>query len=94
MRHYKFIGDTLKKHMREMTPAELARITGVPAMTIGRIIHGQTRPQIDTLERIAQGIKVPLPALVCDDPELRQLIIDLANKTPDERQALKTLLKI
>lgn len=80
--------------MDSMSPAELQRSTGVPAMTIGRILKGEGSPQIDTLERLAKGLGVPLAAIVCEDELLKYLILKLAAMSRDDLVAIKTVLKL
>ena len=93
MGNYKYMRDNIKVYMGDMTPAELSRIIGLPAMTIHRVIGEETIPRIDTVDRIAKGLKIPLPAIVCENELLRHLIIELFKMSPSELHAIKLLLK-
>ena len=88
------IGTNLKQIMGDISPADLHRMTGVPAMTIGRILKGEVSPQIDTLHKLAKGLNVPLALLVCDDELLKEIIKKLSSMSRDELKAVKTILKI
>lgn len=93
MKQYKYIGENIQSFLKDMSPAELSRISGVPAMTIGRTIRNETIPEIDTLIHIAKGLNVPVSAIVCENQIIRDLIIELYNMPPDKLHAAKTFLK-
>lgn len=42
-------------------------MTGVPKTTVQRIASGQRSPRMDTLEKIAKGLKVPFSSLYYTD---------------------------
>ena len=94
MKGHTTLGENLKHFMGNMSPAELHRITGVPAMTIGRILKDEVNPQIDTLERLAKGLDIPVSALVSNDEVLKKIILKLASMPLDELNAVKTILKL
>ncbi len=59
-----------------LTQAELARRTNLPAATISRIVSGQrTNPRLDTLERIAGALSIPVDYL-CDRGSQADDILD------------------
>lgn len=86
------ISEKIKFFMGEMSAADLSRVSGVEAMTIGRILKGEVNPRIDILEKIAMGLKIPLPVLVCKDQELYNIILLLSSAPSNKLQAVKTLL--
>ena len=94
MKNIKCVGENLKYFMGEMSPTELERISGVPAMTIGRILKEDGSPRCSTLERIAKALKIPLPALVCSDETLRHIIIGLSTMPQDDLKGVRKLLKL
>ena len=60
------IGERIAELMNglELTQAELARKTELPAATISRIISGQrNNPRLETLQRLAGALSVPVDCL-------------------------------
>lgn len=59
------IGECLKeiRSARQLTLDDAARLTGVSKPMLGQIERGQSSPTINTLWKIATGLKVPLSAL-------------------------------
>lgn len=51
----------------KLTIRQVAIITGVPKTTIQRIANEQISPRMDTLEKIAKGLKVPFSTLYRSD---------------------------
>jgi transcriptional regulator with XRE-family HTH domain len=94
MKRFDHIGVNIKDAMGEMNAAELSRISGVPAMTIGRILKGQVIPSLDILDRLAHALKIPLSAIIAEDKELEYIILRLARMTTTGFNAIKTILKI
>lgn len=58
------IGERLKeiRTLRQLTLEEAAKITGVSKPMLGQIERGQSAPTINTLWKIATGLKIPLSA--------------------------------
>lgn len=56
------IGDRLKeiRIRRQMSLENVAELTGVSKPMLGQIERGQSTPTINTLWKIATGLKVPL----------------------------------
>ena len=48
---------------KNLTIRQTSILTGVPRSTISDIITGKTMQRIDTLEQLAEGLKVSLKAL-------------------------------
>jgi len=59
------------KHLK--TQVALARISGVPQATVGRIIRGEVDPQAGNLQRLARALRMPLAALarMAEDAEMQ-----------------------
>lgn len=59
------VGERLKelRMLRQLTLDDAARLTGVSKPMLGQIERGQSSPTINTLWKIATGLKVPLSAL-------------------------------
>jgi transcriptional regulator with XRE-family HTH domain len=94
MKNNNYIGDNIRYFMGDMTKAQLSRITGLRAMTIGRVLKGEESPQVNTLKPIAKGLGVPLAAIVCEDSMLRYFIVKLAGQSHEDLEALKKILKL
>lgn len=62
---------SLRKQMR-LKQANFARLTGVSEDTIGLIERGEISPRLDTLNKIAEKLNVPLAKLLNFD-EMRHL---------------------
>jgi len=60
------VGEQIKKARRAkgMTQAQLARSAGILRPNLSRIEAGKHRPTLDTLEKIAAGLKLPVVDLV------------------------------
>lgn len=59
------VGERMKelRRLRQLTLDDVARLTGVSKPMLGQIERGQSSPTINTLWKIATGLKVPLSAL-------------------------------
>ena len=64
------IGSRLReaRKMRGLTVAELARRAGMKRPNLSRLEHGRHRPSLDTLERLAEALEVPVARLVARQP--------------------------
>lgn len=58
--------DQLKKLMKQkqISAYRLAKLTGLHQITIWRLLHGKTTPQLQTLERIARVLGVKVSELI------------------------------
>ena len=59
------LGEYMYKN--NLTTRQVAIMTGIPKTTIQRIASNQTSPRMDTLEKIAKGLKVPFWTLYESD---------------------------
>ena len=65
-KHMKILlGDYMYQH--NLTARQVAICTGVSKSAINRIANNQISPRMDTLERIAKGLKVPFSSLYLTD---------------------------
>ena len=86
------IGDRLHsvRQQKELSRIQLALRTGLQEYVLRDIENGITIPDLDTLERLAAGLNVPLVKLFCegdDPPEFvnlpgRKTADEIANATP------------
>lgn len=70
------IGDRLKeiRILRKMSLEEVAKMTGVSKPMLGQIERGQSTPTINTLWKIATGLKVPLSSF-CRQKETQYRLV-------------------
>lgn len=52
------------RHIKGMTQAQLARAAGILRPNLSRVESGKHRPSLETLERIAAALKIPVVDLV------------------------------
>ena len=72
------IGDRLRllREQKELSQGDLEKRTGLLRCYISRIENGHTVPAVDTLEKLARGLEVPMYQLFYDGdkpPELPHL---------------------
>ncbi|MEE0777284.1 MAG: helix-turn-helix transcriptional regulator, partial [Bacillota bacterium] len=72
------IGERLKatRRNRNMTLDEVAAATGVSKPMLGQIERGQSSPTVNTLWKIATGLKLPLSAFL-QEQKTEYTIVDL-----------------
>jgi transcriptional regulator with XRE-family HTH domain len=68
----KQLGINLRKlrQEREISMQELSEITEVSKLTLGNIERGEANPSLSVLWKIANGLNVPLSALIRDEEEV------------------------
>ena len=54
-------------HEKNLTHRQVEILTGVPRSTLSDIISGRTSPRMDTMERLAAGLKVHISDLYESD---------------------------
>ena len=52
---------------KNLTRRQVEILTGIPRSTISDIISGRTSPRMDTLEKLAIGLKVHISDLIKSD---------------------------
>ena len=72
------IGERLKeiRNSRQLTLDDVAKITGVSKPMLGQIERGQSSPTINTLWKIATGLKIPL-SFFCKQEEADFQVVGL-----------------
>jgi len=79
-----------------MSKRQLALKVGVDASFITHIEAGRKRPSLDTIEKVAEVLGMPLPLLMllsADPSELKGIATDHAGVLGDRLATLVTLLK-
>ena len=70
------IGSNLKRLRtdRKLSLSNLSTLSGVSKVMIGQIERGQSNPTINTIWKIANGLKVPYTALI-DEPVSKTMLV-------------------
>lgn len=55
------LGEIMYK--KNLSVRQVSRLTGVPSSTINDIMNGRSIPRLDTLEKIAEGLKIHISDL-------------------------------
>jgi len=68
------IGDRLKalRVQKNMSQGDIEKRTGLLRCYISRVENGHTVPSVDTLERLAQALQVPMYRLFTDDEHVKK----------------------
>ena len=68
------IGDRLRalREEKKFTQGEIEKRTGLVRAYISRVEHGHTVPAVETLEKFARALEMPLYLLLCRFVDLRQ----------------------
>lgn len=83
---------------RGWTEYRLARASGLSDSTIKNIFKRNTQPTIDTLESICRGLGITLSQFFADGdvveltPDLKTLFDGWVNLTPEQKQAVLTMV--
>lgn len=80
------IGDRLRKLREEkkLSQGDIEKRTGLLRCYISRVENGHTVPAIETLEKLARALEVPLYQLFYEGEEPPKLPNLLKRKTPDD----------
>ena len=64
--------ENIRYFMREhsLSVQELADRAGMKRGAVSRIIHGHHSPNVDTVERIAEALQVPIESIFTDNKKL------------------------
>jgi transcriptional regulator with XRE-family HTH domain len=77
------IGDRLRelRKAKNLTQADVEHRTGLFCCYISRVENGQTVPAVETLEKFARGLEVPMYQLFYDGEEPPKLPADNRSET-------------
>ncbi len=80
------IGDPLRelREEKKLSQGDIEKRTGLLRCYVSRVENGHTVPAIDTLEKLAQALEVPLYQLFYEGDEPPKLPDLLRRKTSDE----------
>jgi len=88
---------TLRKE-RSLTQQQMAEIVGVHVNSLKKYENEQAQPSLDALKKIALALHVSTDFLLFDEherepnDELKQQFEAVAQMSPEDKQAIKTLL--
>jgi transcriptional regulator with XRE-family HTH domain len=68
------IGERLKdlREQKKISQGEIERRTGLLRCYISRVENGHTVPSVDTLEKMARALEIPLYRLFTDDAHIKK----------------------
>ena len=80
------IGDRLRelREQKKLTQGDIEKRTGLLRCYVSRVENGHTVPAIETLEKMARALEIPLYQLFYDGEESPQLPNLLKRKSPDK----------
>jgi transcriptional regulator with XRE-family HTH domain len=80
------IGDRLRglREHKKLSQADIEERTGLLRCYISRVENGHTVPSVDTLEKFARALEVPMYQLFFDGEESPQLPAHLKRKSSDD----------
>ena len=95
------IGERLRdlREQKEMSQGEIEKRTGLLRCYVSRVENGHTVPNVDTLEKMARALEIPMYRLFTEDADVKKPNIQLqpvpsrAVKTKDDRD-LRSLAKL
>ncbi|KIL51422.1 hypothetical protein KP77_09340 [Jeotgalibacillus alimentarius] len=86
----KQVGKILRKlrKERELTLENLADLTGVSKLTLGKIERGEANPSLAIIWKVANGLRIPISSLLVENQEVT-LLKKSGNSVLSENQSLK-----
>ncbi|TFE02276.1 XRE family transcriptional regulator [Jeotgalibacillus salarius] len=86
----KKVGEILRKLRKDkaFTLEELADLTGVSKLTLGKIERGEANPSLTIIWKIANGLRIPISSLMVESQEVT-LLKKSGNSVMSENQSLK-----
>ena len=73
----------LFRHYKKLSQGDLEKRTGLKSCYISRVEHGHSVPSVETLEKLARGLEVPLYQLLYDGRKVARPHMDRANQKRD-----------
>ncbi len=78
------IGDKLKelRATKNLSQGDIEKRTGLQRCYISRVENGHTVPSVDTLEKMARALEIPIYRIFTDDAHVKKPNISLSNGEP------------
>lgn len=82
------IGDKLKelRETKNLSQGDIEKRTGLLRCYISRVENGHTVPSVDTLEKMARALEVPMYRLFTDDEHVKKPNIPVLNGEPTQNK--------
>ncbi|MFZ3333263.1 MAG: helix-turn-helix transcriptional regulator [Candidatus Acidiferrales bacterium] len=82
------IGDKLKelRESKKFSQGDIEKRTGLLRCYISRVENGHTVPSVETLERMARALEIPMYRLFTDDPHVKKPNIPASNGEPHNKK--------
>ena len=82
------IGDKLKelRGSKKLSQGDIEKRTGLLRCYISRVENGHTVPSVDTLEKMARALEVPMYCLFTDDLHVKRPNIPVSNGEPHNKK--------
>ena len=82
------IGDKLKnlRETKKFSQGEIERRTGLLRCYISRVENGHTVPSVETLEKMARALEIPMYRLFTDDLHVKKPNISVSNDEPQNKK--------
>lgn len=95
------IGDKLKtlREQKDLSQGDMEKRTGLLRCYISRVENGHTVPSVDTLEKMARALEVPMYRLFTDDvyvkaPNIPAEFIPRRAANPEQERLLRSFAKL
>ena len=95
------IGDKLKalREQKNLSQGDVEKRTGLLRCYISRVENGHTVPSVDTLEKMAQALQIPMYRLFTDDdrvtkPNIAAEVIRRRAVRPEQERELRAFAKL
>lgn len=84
------IGDKLKelRETKNLSQGDIEKRTGLLRCYISRVENGHTVPSVDTLEKMARALEIPMYRLFTDDPHVKKpnVPVSMTESTSNKKQ--------
>jgi transcriptional regulator with XRE-family HTH domain len=89
------IGDKLKelRETKNLSQGDIEKRTGLLRCYISRVENGHTVPSVDTLEKMARALEIPMYRLFTDDEHVKKPNIPISNAEPARNKKQEAKLR-
>jgi transcriptional regulator with XRE-family HTH domain len=87
-RNHMVIGDKLKelRETKKLSQGDVEKRTGLLRCYISRVENGHTVPSVDTLEKMAGALEIPMYRIFTDDEHVKKPNIPISNGEPHNKK--------
>jgi transcriptional regulator with XRE-family HTH domain len=89
------IGEKLKelREAKKLSQGDIEKRTGLLRCYVSRVENGHTVPSVDTLEKMARALEVPMYRLFTDDAHVKKPNIPVSNAEPAHNKKQEAKLR-